>query len=67
MSRKRSTGGRSEDLLPENRVEWTKGIWTDKETLAQVSGGAWLLREAAKALSLPEEAVDEVLSKHRAE
>ncbi len=67
MSRKRGTGGRSEDLLPENRIEWAKDIWTDKDSFAQVPGGAWLIREAAKARSLPDEAVDELPSKHRAE
>ncbi len=33
----------------------------DREEVAMLPGGAWLLREAARELGLPEEAVDDVL------
>ena len=53
--------GRSEDLLPKDRVAWANEVWADREEVAKLPGGAWMLREAAQALDLPEEAVDELL------
>jgi len=61
MTRRRSNKGRSEDLLPEDRVTWAREVWADREMVAKLPGGAWMLREAARALGLPEEAVDELL------
>ena len=61
MPDRRGRKGRSEDLIPKNRVRWAKEIWADREACAQEDAGAWMLREAAKVLGLPEEAVDDVL------
>jgi hypothetical protein len=58
---RRGRKGRSEDLLPADRVPWARGIWAEREEVAKTDAGIWMLREAAKALGLPEEAVDEVL------
>ena len=50
-----------EDLIPDDRVTWAREFWADREEVAKLSSGAWMLREAAKILGLSEEAVDEVL------
>lgn len=52
---------RLEDLLPADRLPWARAIWADREEVAKSPNGPWMLREAAKALGLPEEAVDAVL------
>ena len=61
MTRRRGRNGRSEDLFPEDRVLWARELWKDRLEVAKLPGGAWMLREAAQALGLPEEAVDELL------
>ncbi len=55
----------SDDLIPEDRLTWARLIWAEEEDVARSEAGAWMLREAAKALGLPEEAVDEALRKGR--
>src|SRR6056297_2559044 len=57
----RGRKGRTEDLLPDDRVTWAREIWRDRDGVAKLPSGAWMLREAAKVLGLTEEAVDEVL------
>jgi hypothetical protein len=61
MPDRRGREGRSEDLLPKDRVSWAQEIWAEREACAKTDAGIWMLREAAKTLGLPEEAVDEVL------
>ena len=63
MPDRRGRKGRSEDMLPQDRVRWAKEIWAECDEVAKSEPGAWMLREAGKALGLPEEAVDEVLRK----
>ena len=55
--RKASVGS----LIPEDRETWAREIWADRAEVAKLPSGAWMLREAAKVLSLPEEAVDDLL------
>ena len=50
-----------EALIPDDRRAWAQEIWADRQEIAKLPAGAWMLREAAKVLGLPEEAVDEVL------
>ena len=61
MPDRRGQRGSLEDLLPDNRVTWAREVWADREDVAKLPSGAWMLREAAKVLALPEEAVDKVL------
>ena len=61
MPRRRSNKGRSEDLLPEDRVQWARELWKDRVEVAKLPGGAWMLRKAARVLGLPEEVVDELV------
>ena len=61
MPDRRGRQGRSEDLLPKDCVRWAREIWADREACAKTYAGTWMPREAAKALGLPEEAVDELL------
>ena len=61
MTRRRGRKGHSEDLLPKERVAWAREVWAGREMVAKLPGGTWMLREAARALDLPEEAVDELL------
>ena len=61
MPDRRGRKGSVEDLLPNDRIPWARGIWADREEVAKSDNGPGMLREAAKALGLPEEAVDEVL------
>lgn len=62
MPDKRGREGRSEDLLPKDRLSWARDIWADRQDIAKLPGGAWMLREAAAELGLAEEAVDKLLS-----
>lgn len=62
MADRRGRKGRSEDLLPEDRLSWARSIWAEREEIAKLPGGAWMLREAGKELGLSEEAVDVLLS-----
>jgi len=61
MPDRRGRKGSVEDLLPEDRVAWARETWADRNEVARLPSGAWMLREAAKVLGLPEEAVDELL------
>jgi len=61
MPDRRGRKGSVEDLLPEDRVSWARETWRDREKVAKLPSGAWMLREAAKVLGLPEEVVDELL------
>ena len=61
MNRRRPKGS-LEDLLPEDRTPWAREIWKDRHEVARLDNGAWLLREAAKALGIPDEEVDRVLT-----
>ncbi|WP_316653252.1 hypothetical protein [Ovoidimarina sediminis] len=56
------------DTIPQNsfpRTYKSKGLgretWADREEVAKWPAGAWMLREAAKVLGVPEEAVDKLL------
>jgi len=62
MTEKRGRKGRSEDLLPGDRTAWAREVWADREEVVKLPGGAWMLREAACAMGLPEETVDRLLS-----
>lgn len=64
MPDRRGRKGSVEDLLPEDRVNWAREIRRDRAEVAALPSGPWMLREAAKTLGLPEEAVDEVLRPH---
>jgi hypothetical protein len=61
MARRRGRKSHLEDLLPEDRRDWAREIWADREEVARLPSGAWMLREAAKVLGLAEDVVDEVL------
>jgi len=61
MPDRRGRKGSVEDLLPKHRVAWAREIWRDREEVAKLPSGAWMLRETAKTLGLPEEVVDELL------
>ncbi len=61
MPDRRGRKGSVQDLLPEDRATWAREIWADRDEVAKSLSGAWMLREAAKVLGLPEEAVDELL------
>ena len=57
----RGRKGSQENLLPNDRQAWARKTWAEREEVAKLPSGAWMLREAAKVLGLSEEAVDEVL------
>ena len=61
MPNRRGRKGQSEYLLPKNRVAWAREVWVDRQEVAKLPAGAWMLREAARALGLPEESVDDLL------
>ena len=61
MPDRRGRKGRSEDLIPKDRKRWAREVWADRDACARTGAGMWMLREAAKELGLPEEAVDELL------
>ncbi|WP_413717031.1 hypothetical protein [Silicimonas sp. MF1-12-2] len=59
--RGRKTG--VETFIPGDRRAWAHEIWADRDEVAKLPSGAWMLREAAKVLGLAEEAVDEMLKR----
>ena len=61
MADRRGRKGRSEDLLPDGRLAWARETWAERDEVAKLPSGAWLLREAAKTLGLSDEKVDELL------
>lgn len=61
MPDRRGRKGSVDDLLPDDRRTWASEIWADRNDVAKLPSGAWMLREAAKALGLTEKEVDEVL------
>ncbi len=63
MPDRRGRKGSLEDLIPDDRVAWAKEIWAAPKNVAKLPSGAWMLGEAAKALSLPEEAVDNAVKR----
>ena len=46
---------------PRRPRAWARETWADRNEVARLPSGAWMLREAAKVPGLPEEAVDELL------
>ena len=62
MPDRRGKRGSMEDLLPDDRVVWARQVWSDRYELAALPTGDWMLREAAKALGLDEEVVDDLLA-----
>ncbi len=60
MARRRQRGS-VDDLLPENILPWAKEVWRDREELAALDGGPWMLRKAADVLGLDQGEVDKVL------
>lgn len=61
MPDRRGRRGRSEDLLPNDRVRWAQEVWADRGDCARTAAGIWMLREAARVLGLPDEIVDELI------
>jgi hypothetical protein len=61
MPDRRGRKGSVENLFPADRLPWARAIMAERDKVAESDNGPWMLREAAKALGLPEEAVDEVL------
>lgn len=61
MPDRRGRKGRVENFIPDDRVTWAREIWADRQEVARLPSGAWMLREAAKVLDIPEETVDDVL------
>lgn len=60
MNRRRPRGS-IEDLLPEDRVTWAREIWAERYEVNKLESGAWMLREAGKALGVDEEEIDRVI------
>ena len=52
-------------MLQKDRVRWAKEKSADRKAGAKTDTGIWMLREAAKALGLPEETVDVLLRQWR--
>jgi hypothetical protein len=65
MPDRRGRNGSLEGLLPDDRQAWARGIWKDRDEVAKLPSGAWLLREAAKVLGISEEVVDQLLRERR--
>ncbi len=63
MPNRRGRKGSVEDFMPKDRRAWAMEIWADRDVIAKLPSGAWLLREAAKELRLDEEVVDDLLSR----
>ncbi|RYH10509.1 hypothetical protein [Tropicimonas sp. IMCC6043] len=59
MSRRRQRGS-VDDLLPDDIVPWAREVWRDRQELAKLDGGPWMLRTAADALGIDQEEVDKL-------
>ena len=60
MSRRRQRGS-VDDLLPDDIVPWARDVWRDRQVLAKLDGGPWMLRTAADPLGIDQEEVDTLL------
>ena len=61
MPDRRGRKGSSQDLLPADRQTWARETWADRNQVANLPSGAWMLREAARVLGFSDEEVDAVL------
>ena len=58
----RGRSGSTKDLLPEVRLTWAQDVWADREQVAKMQSGPWMLRQAVAILGLPAETADEVIA-----
>lgn len=65
MPDRRGRRGSVEDLLPDDQVTWAREIWRDRNEVAALPSGAWMLRIAANALGIEQEEVDRLLSANK--
>ena len=49
----------NDDLLPD-AIEWCRETWADRSIIENMSGVAWMLREAARVLEYSENTVNEL-------
>jgi hypothetical protein len=61
MPDRRGRKGSLEDFLPADRVSWAQETWRERDKIAELPSGAWMLRIAAETLGKPEEEVDQLL------
>ena len=65
MPDRRGRKGSTDDLLPQDIVPWARETWRDREEVARLPNGAWMLRTAADALGIDQQEVDRLLSARR--
>jgi hypothetical protein len=62
MPDRRGRKGSTDDFLPKDRLPWARETWRDRDEVAQLPNGAWMLRSAADALGIAQEEVDRLLA-----
>ena len=60
MPDRRGSQGSVDDLLPDD-FEWARAVWADREAIARLHGGPWMLRHAAKLLGMDQGEVDSLM------
>ena len=60
MPDRRGKRGSCDVLLPNSR-KWAEEIWRDREDVAKINSGGWMIRHAADLLGLDRELVDDLL------
>jgi hypothetical protein len=62
MPDRRGRKGSSDDFLPEDIIPWARETWRERDEVARLPNGAWMLRCAADALGIDQGEIDKQLS-----
>ena len=62
MPDRRGRKGSTDDFFPEDILPWARETWRDRDEVAKLPGGAWMLRKAADALGIDQNEVDRLLA-----
>jgi hypothetical protein len=57
MPDRRSRKGSTDDFFPADILPWARETWRDRDDVAKLPNGAWMLRRAAEALGIDQEEV----------
>ena len=65
MPDRRGRKGSTDDFFPADILPWARETWRDREEVATLPSGPWMLRRAAEVLGMDQEEVDRLLSAKR--
>jgi DNA-nicking Smr family endonuclease len=63
MPDRRGRKGSTDDFFPADTLPWARETWRDRDEVAKLARGPWMLRRAADVLGMDQEEVDRLLTK----